>query len=209
MDDVIKYGKYKIKDVKKITEAFYSEDKNLYGSIGQTIGFFNLLFHNLPIEVLADLKNTSILDWGCGGGVGSYMLRLLTHNTTKITGLDISSVAINHATVTYSTFDIDYTTKVLDDEKYDIIINSNCLEHFTNGLELVEKHLLNNTNKYYIILIPFKGRIVDEIGDHLVSYDDFDFPLELGGAKLCTKKLIWAGPYGCWLGNQLLVIYRK
>jgi len=208
MKDKVEYGKWTEEEVKAFLEDIYSTDRHMSNVVTQTDGFFTLLFHHLLDEIKGELNNASILDWGCGSGIGAYRIKQMFNNAI-VEGRDISSEAIKFANDNYSKLDIMFSDKILDDEKFDIIINSNCLEHFLNNVEIVEKHLKYNVNKYYIILVPYKGRIVNKISDHISTIDENTFPEKLGDATRITSKVVFSTPYKCWTGYQLLIVYKK
>ena len=209
MKDVFDYGKYTQEEIKDYLNQFYKSYKNLYGSKAQSVGFYRYIIDNLPQEIIGEIYYGSILDWGCGEGTGTLMLQHIFPKAI-IDGIDISESSIERANNTITKhFGINYYVKILDNEKYDLIINSNCLEHFKNPVNIVEKHLKYNTNKYYILLVPYMGRIVDNISDHLVTIDDTTFPVKLGNASIVFKHIDHLGSYGSWNGYQMLIIYKK
>ena len=200
------YGAFSYADACVELEKVYEPEGNRIRVKDQTEGFFLLLFDNLDKKVLADLETgLTVLDWGCGAGKGTSMLQEKFPNS-KATGLDASKTAIKHCKE-------DYPTITFTDEKincaYDMIINSNCLEHFSNPVDVILYHL-DYTWKYYVILVPFEGATDNLICSHITRVTDETFPKKLGEFKLLQSKKVFGGPYkGCWYGDQLLQVYER
>lgn len=205
-DDKRLYGKYTEQEVIDYLNKNYAENSRIGLVNKQTKGFFKLLFDNMEAEIINLMeKGCSVLDWGCGAGIGTHMLTEKFQNSTS-TGLDICSVAIDSATKEFpkSTF---ITGKI--QKTYDIIITSNCLEHFVD-YESIYKNLLTHTNKYLVILVPYKGRITNKISDHMATLDENSFKTIVNDFKIINKLRVHGGKYDmCWNNYQLLVTYKK
>jgi len=202
--NIEQYGKWTREEVKEHLEIIYKDETHINNVVIQSKQLLLGMLLKLPTEIMSNLKKVdSILDWGCGVGSGTRTIGRFLN--TKVSGLDISENAIKKAKELYPKYK--FTSKTLN-EKYDVIINSNCLEHFTNPSKVFESHL-KYCNKYYIILAPYKGRIVDEISDHMATLDENTFPKETEDFKRIyfDKFVIFPG----WKSDekQMLMIYER
>lgn len=198
------YGEWTKKETIEYLDKLHSSEFYIRNVNIQSNQLMTGLIEHLPNKIKEDLKNTdSILDWGCGIGSGTNIIgKLLNKN---VTGLDISKVAIKKAKEMFP--DYKFVSEELN-KKFDVIINSNCLEHINHPDKIVEKHE-QHTGKYYIILAPYKGRIVNEIGDHILSLDENSFPKKIGNLEriFFDTFIIYPG----WKLNekQMLLVYKK
>jgi trans-aconitate methyltransferase len=116
---------------------------------------------NPAIKLNISTLNGAFVDWGCalGQGCECFLNQINYRNNNKIYGIDIADTAINKAKDMYSEYqfytDIDYIKADID-----LIYTSNTLEHFHNPTEYIEK-LINITNKYLIILVPYMQDITN------------------------------------------------
>jgi SAM-dependent methyltransferase len=114
---------------------------------------------NTSIDILNRIIKTSnkFIEIGCGTGELIYNLSNRHPNSTYL-GTDITSKCINFANEKYSKENLQYTVhNLLNDElneKFDISICSNCLEHFKNPFVLLDKML--DISNYALILVPYK-----------------------------------------------------
>ena len=104
-----------------------------------------------------DKKNLNILEIGCGFGYLSYCLKQRGFN---IKGIDIASAAINFARENFGDyfFDMDIKDfKKLSNEKFDLIIATEVIEHLDNPNEFLNECIgLLNGNGKIIITTPDK-----------------------------------------------------
>ena len=109
-------------------------------------------------------RRLSILDWGCALGDGLDPLRH-AFPASAIVGQDISLEAITRARRAYPQHEFVVGDEIRCD--FDVIVVSNCLEHFADPLRLVEKQLAA-CRKLYVALVPFEESPL---------YDGHAFPL--------------------------------
>jgi 2-polyprenyl-6-hydroxyphenyl methylase / 3-demethylubiquinone-9 3-methyltransferase len=156
------------------------------------------------INQCVPLKNKSILDVGCGGGLLCEAMAILSG---QVTGIDISKelidVAQKHAIA--AGLNIDYQTstvenfKKLTDKKYDVITCLELLEHVPDPLSIIKTistllnpggHLvlstINRTLKSYMKMIIGAEYILNLIPKNTHHYSQFIKPSELN-SWLCTS----------------------
>ena len=137
-------------DKSKINKAEYELFDNLSEEWWDENGEFKVLHQIRPIRIQyilnqlkdLDLKNTKILDLGCGGGLVSESLSRLG---AKVTGIDFVKNNINiakHHSIK-SKLKIDYIhgdiEKIKINKKFDFIIMFEILEHVNNWKKLLLK----------------------------------------------------------------------
>lgn len=118
---------------------------------------------DIVIEVLED--NFSILDVG---GYNGDLYKIIKSKTDKkfsykIVDYDDDALKIANklgADISKCNLELDYCNKGFENEKFDLIISTECLEHLSNPkkqLEIFKKIL--NENKYCIISLPNENTI--------------------------------------------------
>ena len=137
-------------DKSKINKAEYELFDSLSAEWWDENGKFKVLHQIRPIRIQyilnqlkdLDLKNTKILDLGCGGGLVSESLSRLG---AKVTGIDFVGNNINiakHHSIK-SKLKIDYIhgdiEKIKMNKKFDLIIMFEILEHVNNWKKLLLK----------------------------------------------------------------------
>lgn len=178
------------------------------GGKNQTRFFMQLLLENIPEELINDIKdnNPTILDWGCALGQG--VDEISKHfPEAQVCGLDFSPIAIKQCQTDYPSGTFRSACLDPDVDHFDIIISSNCFEHFTDPLEELTKHL-QCTQKYYILLVPYAEKL-PLCPEHQITIDHDTFPASLCGFSRYALKIINARGKGCWNGEQMLIIYKK
>jgi len=200
------YGKYTYKEVKEVTEKFFSEIDNIINTEHQSLIFMNTLLEiieGLAPEVKEEMQKSSVLDWGCATGISLLKLKKFCGHD-NIIGIDFSKNAIEYGKKHYN---LNITDKELD-KNYDIIITSNCLEHFKNFKEVMEYHA-SYCNKYYIVLVPLNGDVKENVADHITSFTIDNIPKSLNNFTLRYKFSIDFQKTGAWNGWQALLIYKR
>ena len=150
-----------------------------------------------------------VLDVGCGNGALSYDV---AKKAKKVVGIDLNEKNVSFAKQRYSKENIEYirgdALKDLTNEKFDIIIMSNVLEHIENRVEFLGK--LREKAAKFLIRVPMINRdwitlYKKEMGldyrldkGHFVEYTLDGFVKELEEAGLSIKEYsiqfgeIWA-----------------
>lgn len=158
--------------------------------------------------------NDIVLDIGCGNGA---LTLDLAKKVKKVIGIDLNKDNIRIARKNYSASNIEYlvgdVTKCLAEgkfeEKFDVIILSNVLEHVKKRVELLKK--IKNLTPKILIRVPMVNRdwitlYKKELGiewrsdkTHYIEYTLNSFQEELQKADLKIEKYsiqfgeIWAG----------------
>jgi len=129
------------KEEKKFSD--YGESWWEDNSVAAPLHKINPLRINFIRENTDSLKNCSVLDVGCGGGILTEELAKYSH---KVLGIDICSTAIdaakNHAAKQQSSANYKQTTietfhSENPDAKYDIITCMEMLEHVPNPEQII------------------------------------------------------------------------
>jgi len=170
----------------------------------QTRYFMTRLVAELPRRVRAAIGESrmSILDWGCAFGDG---VDVLSHAfpACTIAGQDFSIVAITRARARYP--DLTFICAADIGETFDVIVTSNCLEHYDRPLDLV-RSLLLSCRQIFIALVPLAERPLME--GHEFSFDLGSFPRRLGTWSLLVARKIDVEPK-FWCGHQLMAVYVR
>jgi len=99
----------------------------------------------------------TVLDMGCGNGALTFDV---AKKAKRIIGIDLSKKNIKIAKEKFSRENIEYIQgdilKSLPDEKFDVIILSNILEHIPNRIEFLEN--LKNKAQKFLIRVPMINR---------------------------------------------------
>jgi 2-polyprenyl-6-hydroxyphenyl methylase/3-demethylubiquinone-9 3-methyltransferase len=166
-------------------------------------------FYDRDPKSVAPLKGLRILDVGCGGGL---VCEPLAKAGASLVGIDVSEMSIEVAKrhALKSQLDIEYRhehahhTSTSDQNRYDVVINAEVIEHVPNKKNLVKEcsqlcnftgcvimATLNRTCKSYLIGIIGAEYIMRylPIGTH--SWRDFVTPVELNNmASMAGMQLI-------------------
>ena len=186
-------------------EYFKKKWDNLDGR-KQTRFFMQTIVSNLPNPVINKIsKYRSVLDWGCALGQGVDVLTK-TFTKTKIFGLDFSTIAIDKAKELYPKYNFYSDPLEKINKKFDCIIASNCLEHFSDPLKVLKNHL-EFTNYIYILLTPFEE--INRIESHKITFYKKSFPKNANDFKRLFRKVINTSRAPYWTGNQILVVYVR
>jgi len=164
-------------------------------------------YHKFFIDNI-ELENT-VLDIGCGNGELAFDL---TQKARKVIGIDISPEKIRVARQRFQTNNVEYligdVTKSLPDQKFDILILSNVLEHIEDRIEFLNK--IKNLGDKILVRVPMINRdwitlYKKELGlpwklhnGHFIEYTLETFKQELNQAGLVIQNCsiqfgeIWA-----------------
>ena len=152
-------------------------------------------------------ENDVVLDIGCGNGALSYDI---AKKAKKVVGIDLNEKNISFAKERYSKENIEWgdALKDLPDERFDVIIMSNVLEHIENRVEFLGR--LREKAATFLIRVPMINRdwitlYKKEMGldyrldkGHFVEYtlESFERELEKAGLRIQDYNIqfgeIWA-----------------
>lgn len=150
-------------------------------------------------NMLKKIDFKSVLDLGCGDG--SFIKHLLDRRPDlSVTGIDISKNAIKIANKiakknTSCNFYVMDITKELPQNKFDLVVCSEVLEHLKEDSKLLYK--FSNLTKYIIISVPSgKFNKIDKEVGHLRKYNKKDLRLKLSKANFKILKIKkWGFPF--------------
>jgi trans-aconitate methyltransferase len=143
----------------------------------QTRYFMSRIVAALPEAVRRHLDThaLSVLDWGCAQGDGVDVLKQAFPHCAVV-GQDFSVEAVTRARRAYPDHEFVVGDEIRSD--FDVVIASNCLEHFADPLRLVETQLVS-CRKLYVALVPYRE---DPLSDgHASRFDDHTFPQPVAG----------------------------
>lgn len=176
----------------------------------QTAFFAEVALAALPrpfIELVCQ-HQLEVLDWGCALGDALPVLAKAFVGC-PLTGLDISTVAIEKARQRHPQFA--FTTHPLLElgRQVPVVFSSNCLEHFEDPLSLLREQILPAVRDYLVILVPFLELRLSP--GHFVTFDQSSFPPVLDDFGLLCYAVIPTAdlPNTHWKGQQLLLIYAR
>jgi len=187
-------------------EAFFASQWELNNGRGQTGYFMRRLVEELPLperRFLAENPAT-VLDWGCALGDGVDVLAQ-TFPNCRVTGLDFAEGAIAKAKGLFPQGVFVHDPEGRIGTSFDVIVTSNCLEHFDRPLEIARQHL-QACRAFYAVLVPYQE--VPLSVHHRTPFWPECFPRELEGFTRVVAKVIEMDSL-FWPGQQLLVIYAS
>lgn len=177
--------------------------------LAQADFFYNCFQKMMPkklCEYFAQNKY-SCCDFGCG--LGNFTAKLCKDFPSfDMYGVDFSNNAISYARENFPevVFINDELGNLQND--YDVIVTSNTLEHFFEAEDVLQK-LLNHTNKFFIMLVPYEEReLYDE---HLFNFERDFFKNKIGRFDLIYLS---SRDFSCefntmWFGKQILAVYKS
>jgi glycosyltransferase involved in cell wall biosynthesis len=172
----------------------------------QTEYFMGALLEHLPAAEAAFLaeEGRTILDWGCALGQGVARLAA-AFPRAHVAGVDFSSEAIETARRQYPHLEFVHEPEGRVPRDFDVLVTSNCLEHFASPLDVVAAHL-ERVDYLYLALVPYDER--QRIEAHAVRLREDSFPQQFGGfARIHTS--VFRTDAAHWAGRQMLVIYAS
>jgi trans-aconitate methyltransferase len=145
----------------------------------QTRHFMSQLVQYLPSREHRWISSRSrtILDWGCALGDGVDVLQA-EFPACDISGLDFSRVAVKKAQAAYPQYRFLLAEDGAIPSDYDVIVTSNCLEHYSDPFELAARHV-RHARYLYIAMLPFEEPApIDET--HVQVFTLRSFPDNIG-----------------------------
>lgn len=187
-------------------EQYHQEHWQQNDGSTQTRLFMQGLVAALPATIAAELRagGRTVLDWGCALGEGVDELARAFPDCA-VAGADCADSAIATARAHFP----DREFVLTDDEDlpaiYDVVVTSNCLEHFRNPLAVVLRHL-QRTRRLYIAMVPWnEAPLIDQ---HFAQFREESFPAELAGFRRVHSAVFPVDPRA-WPDDQLLVVYAS
>jgi GT2 family glycosyltransferase/2-polyprenyl-3-methyl-5-hydroxy-6-metoxy-1,4-benzoquinol methylase/glycosyltransferase involved in cell wall biosynthesis len=191
-------------------DEYFRSDWERHGGPDQTRHFMQRLLGALPEvdrAVLAE-QALSVVDWGCALGDGCEELAR-TFPLARVTGLDVSAEAVRAAQRRYPEICFEVTSPAdagALPSDFDLVINSNCLEHFDAPLEILAANL-RRTRLLHLSLVPYREQPLSV--HHKVCLDEHSFPPVLAGFTRLFAAEVAVDPDYWPSGRQLLVAYAS
>ncbi len=185
-------------------EQYFEDDWGVNDGPLQSRHFMLQLLAHLPLPELQWLiePDRSILDWGCATGEGTAVLARLLPNS-QVTGLDFAKHAIDEASQRHPEAKFVWTSEGEIPDDFDVVVTSNCLEHFEDPLAVATDHV-RHCRSLYIILVPYKEHPLHD--QHFAQFRDESFPDAIGGfSRLAVVPFSVNNEH--WPGWQVLAIY--
>jgi 2-polyprenyl-3-methyl-5-hydroxy-6-metoxy-1,4-benzoquinol methylase len=149
-------------------------------------------------------SGATVLDCGCAFGEGVNYLGTLFPRC-RVRGLDFSPQVVSQAAQRYPQHEFLLGEKGLIEDAFDVIIASNCLQHFEKPLDVARQHLARARN-LYVVLTPYAESPLRQA--RVAQYTEESFPEELAGFQRIAAQVIDADPRRR-PGRHLLVIYAS
>ena len=193
-------------NLKSWWEEYHSKYWDARHGSSQTAHFMERLLEGLSPAEWEFLKggDLEVLDWGCAFGEGVVCLAR-AFSGCSVAGLDYSEQAIEVARSRYPRLEFIQNSEGSIPRAFDVIVTSNCLEHFADPLAIVSNHL-DSCRDLYIALVPYREEPLCEF--HAVRFDDDTFPERLGDFERIQFRLIETEAQ-YWPDPQLLVVYAS
>lgn len=117
----------------------------------------------------------------------------------------ISQVALEKALHAYPDHEFLWSEAGEITAEYDVILTSNCLEHYSSPFELMASHL-GRCRKFHAAMVPFEETPLHDT--HAVRFDLHSFPDELRTFTKLSSTVFRPAPR-FWHGRQVLVVYAS
>lgn len=189
---------------------YFRADWERHGGPEQTRHFMRRLLESLPEvdRALIGERELSILDWGCALGDGCDELAR-AFPRARITGLDAAAEAIRAAQARFPqhSFQVAGATQAgaLPGE-FDVVVNSNCLEHFELPLDVLAANL-RRTRLLHLTMVPYREAPLSV--HHRVQLNEDSFPASLQGFTRLFAMQVAVDPTFWPSGRQMLVAYAS
>lgn len=185
-------------------EGYFDAQWDANDGRAQTTYFMKCLVDNLPYPERKFLssRTVTILDWGCAFGNGVDVLAK-TFPQCRVAGMDFAERAIVEARNSFPDYDFRHTKNGEIDDQFDVIITSNCLEHFTDPVSTMRQHL-RCCRRLYVALVPYREAPLHP--QHATQFCEESFPKKLEGFTRLATVVVDCQP-AYWPGKQILVIY--
>jgi 2-polyprenyl-3-methyl-5-hydroxy-6-metoxy-1,4-benzoquinol methylase len=144
----------------------------------------------IPILEKKTPKNGSVLEIGCGFGKTLNWI-FEKNNSLDIVGSDLSKIAIDKAQIFYPhiKFICEDAETIKHDKQYDLIINSQTLEHVDNPKIIIKNMMkLSKKNGVIFITVPYPNSNLDRgVKLHHWTFYEKDFKDIMGQHTECIK----------------------
>lgn len=185
-------------------DVYFHGQWDEHGGGAQTTHFMERLVASLPPREKAWLEagGRSIVDWGCAFGEGVEVLTR-AFPRCEVWGLDFSWVAVEQARRRHPGLRFVHDPEGLLPASFDVLVTSNCLEHFDDPLAIVRSQM-ERVRHLYILMVPDREKKLHF--SHRIALSEPAFPLELGSFQRIAAEAVEVEPV-YWQGGQLVVTY--
>ena len=172
----------------------------------QTRHFMELVIDGIPtiVRECCSTKGTSLMDWGCAFGEGVERLAA-EFPLAEVVGVDFSEEAVREARRRFPARAFVHSKARRIVGSYDVIVTSNCLEHFEDPIEVLQT-LLDAASKLIVVLVPYDENPLCE--QHVCRFTEDTLPEQLGNFRRVHAAIVDSNPR-FWDGQQLLVVYSS
>ena len=127
-------------------------------------------YHDFFVNRLS--QGEKVIDIGCGNGALAY--DMAEHGGAMVTGIELNAYSLREARKKYSHKNLSYVCgnalTDLPDERFDVAVISNVLEHLPNRVEFLQAAQERLKPKRWLIRVPLYERdwrvpLMDELGD--------------------------------------------
>ncbi len=188
-------------------EDYFEGEWERHGGPAQTRHFMQRLLAALPEvdRTLLGEGRHEILDWGCAFGDGADELARAFPDA-HVVGLDGAAAAVRAARGRYPALDFEHAAGApgVLPRPFDVVVNSNSLEHFEHPLEVLRANLAS-TRLLHLALVPYREEPLSV--HHRVRFDEDSFPPSLDGFERLWQQVVEVEPLYWPGGRQLLVAY--
>src|SRR6266850_340785 len=198
-----KVGSYEMNS-REWWEEYFRERWDACNGAGETRHFMELIVAELPAAERSYFRTRplSIADWGCAFGEGVAVLQE-AFPKSEVVGLDFAEKAIAEARRRHPELQFEMTEDGKLPREYDVVVTSNCLEHFEYPLSVMKTHL-ESCRKVYVLLVPYNEYPLTEY--HRSQFKEESFPERVGSFVRLGTSIVYPDER-YWNGRQMLVIY--
>lgn len=178
----------------------------------QSVFFGRVIVDNLPEWLTRALRDErwTLCDWGCALGDGTDVLAQIFPG--PVTGIDFAEPAIASARATFRKPTFLHADLLHEpfDERFDVVVSSNTLEHFDDPVAVLER-LGGMATKALVILVPFREYL--RLAEHEATFEPSNIVATLAGGELvlAASKVIdtRVSEPTYWAGEQILLVYAR
>ena len=188
----------------------FDTDWNEFSGDKQTEFFAKLMCDQLPVELVKEIrfKEYSVCDMGCAEGDAIPVLTKTLN--VSVDGMDFSESAIEKAKQKNPNSNF-WTGDLLElslERKYDVIICSNVLEHFSTPWTIF-KNLVKVANEYVVVMVPYKEKL--DIDEHMYQFSEENIPLAVDEFSLWYVSTVDGQAYenSMYPDQQILLVYKR
>jgi len=192
----------------------FEDDWESFQGPAQSRFFARLAIENMPHWLIGQLQHQdlTLCDWGCAQGDGTDVWGSYVASN-QLTGVDISSVAIEQAVRRYPAIKFikeDWLSVQFDQRTvFDVVFSSNTLEHFHKPYDML-KVLTRSASKALVLALPY--RELERHHEHFYTFLPENIPSVINlGFRLTWSRVVDCRqlPNTLWEGDQIILVYAN